>query len=93
LLAQFVPNAAVTVLVAPVAYSISKNIGVSPYPLLMTVAIASSASFLIPVGHPSFIIIMGPGGYRFKDYFKVGLPLTVVVLAVLLLVLPGIWPF
>jgi di/tricarboxylate transporter len=93
LLAQFVPNAAVTVLVAPIAYSVSKSLGVSPYPLLMTVAIASSASFLSPVGHPSFIIIMGPGGYRFRDYFKVGLPLTIVILVVVVFVLPVFWPF
>jgi di/tricarboxylate transporter len=93
LLAQFVPNAAVAVLVAPVAFSVSKSLGVSPYPFLMTVALASSASFISPVGHPSFVIIMGPGGYRFKDYTKVGLPLTLVVLVVVLLVLPLIWPF
>jgi di/tricarboxylate transporter len=93
LLAQFVPNAAVAVLVAPVAYSVSKNLGVSPYPLLMTVAIASSASFISPVGHPSFVIIMGPGGYRFGDYTKVGLPLTLLILAVVVLVIQIFWPF
>jgi di/tricarboxylate transporter len=93
LLAQFVPNAAVAVLVAPIAYRVSSNMGVSPYPFLMTVAIASSASFLSPVGHPSFIIIMGPGGYRFGDYTKVGLPLTLLILAVVVFVLPVFWPF
>jgi di/tricarboxylate transporter len=91
--AQFMPNPAVAVLLAPVALSIATTIGVSPYPFLMTVAISSSAAFLSPVGHPSNVIIMGPGGYRFVDYIKVGLPLTLVILVVVLIVLPIVWPF
>jgi di/tricarboxylate transporter len=91
--AQFMPNPAVAVLLAPVALSVSSRMGVSPYPFLMTVAISSSAAFLSPVGHPSNILIMGPGGYRFVDYLKVGLPLTLVILAVVLLILPVFWPF
>jgi di/tricarboxylate transporter len=59
---------------------------------MMTVAIAASASFLSPVSHPANVLIMGPGGYRFSDYLKVGLPLTLVVLLVTLVVLPLVWP-
>ncbi len=59
---------------------------------MMTVALAASASFLSPVSHPANVLIMGPGGYRFTDYIKVGLPLTIVVLLVTLLVLPIFWP-
>jgi di/tricarboxylate transporter len=58
----------------------------------MVIAIAASASFLSPVGHPANVLIMGPGGYRFGDYIRVGLPLTLIVLAVTLLVLPLVWP-
>jgi len=90
---QFMPNPAVAVLLAPVALNIANSLGISPYTLLMTVAVSASAAFLSPVGHPANVLIMGPGGYRFSDYIKVGLPLTLVVLVVVLLVLPLIWPF
>jgi di/tricarboxylate transporter len=60
---------------------------------MMTVAVSSSAAFLSPVGHPANLLVMGPGGYRFSDYFKVGLPLTIIVMVVLLLELPLLWPF
>jgi di/tricarboxylate transporter len=59
---------------------------------MMVVAIAASASFMSPVGHPANVLVMGPGGYRFSDYIKVGIPLTLVVLVVVLLVLPIFWP-
>jgi di/tricarboxylate transporter len=59
---------------------------------MMTVALSASASFMSPVAHPANVLIMGPGGYRFIDYIKVGLPLTLVCLVVTLLVLPLVWP-
>jgi len=93
LASQVMPNPAVAVLLAPIALNTATGLGVSPYPLMMAVAISSSAAFLSPVGHSANVLIMGPGGYRFSDYTKVGLPLTVVVLVVVLLVLPLVWPF
>lgn len=89
---QVMPNPAVAVLMAPIALNTASDLGLSPYALMMTVAIAASASFLSPVSHPANVLIMGPGGYRFSDYLKVGLPLTLVVLVVTLLVLPLVWP-
>jgi di/tricarboxylate transporter len=89
---QVMPNAAVAVLLAPIALNTANDLGMSPFALLMTVALAASASFLSPVSHPANVLIMGPGGYRFTDYIKVGLPLTVVVLVITLLVLPLFWP-
>jgi di/tricarboxylate transporter len=86
------PNAAVMVLMAPIAIGTANSLGLSPHALVMTVAIAASAAFLSPVGHPANVLIMGPGGYRFADYLKVGLPLTLVVLLVTLLILPLVWP-
>ena len=59
---------------------------------MMTVALSASASFMSPVAHPANVLIMGPGGYRFIDYIKVGLPLTLVCLVVVLVVLPLVWP-
>lgn len=93
LASQAMPNPAIAVLLAPIAISTAVDLGVSPYPLLMMVAVAASAAFLSPVGHSSNLLIMGPGGYRFTDYVRVGLPLTIVVLAVALLVIPLVWPF
>lgn len=89
---QFMPNAVVTVLMAPIAINTANNLGLSPYALMMTIAIAASAAFLSPVGHPANVLVMGPGGYRFSDYIRVGLPLTILVLLITLLVLPIFWP-
>ena len=93
LASQVMPNAAAAVLLAPIALNIASDLGVSPYPLAMTVAAAASAAFLSPVAHPANLLVMGPGGYRFSDFLKVGLPLTLVVLVVVLLVMPIFWPF
>ena len=92
LASQFMPNPVVTVLMAPIAINTALDLGLSPYALMMVVALAASASFLSPVGHPANLLIMGPGGYRFTDYIKVGLPLTLVVLVVTLFALPLFWP-
>ena len=91
--AQVMPTAAVAILMAPIAFNTAQDLGLSPYTLLMAVALSASASFMSPVAHPANILIMGPGGYRFTDYIKVGLPLTLVCLGVVLLVLPIVWPF
>jgi di/tricarboxylate transporter len=93
LASQVMPNPAVAVLLAPIALSTAGDLGISPYPLMMAVAVSASAAFLSPVGHSANILVMGPGGYRFSDYIKVGLPLTLVVLIVVLLVMPVFWPF
>jgi len=92
LASQFMPNPVVTVLMAPIAVNTAVSLDISPYTLMMAVAIAASASFLSPVGHPANVLIMGPGGYRIKDYMRVGAPLTLLVLIVSLLVLPLLWP-
>jgi di/tricarboxylate transporter len=93
LASQVMPNPAVAVLLAPIALNTANDLGISPYPLMMAVAVSASAAFLSPVGHSANVLVMGPGGYRFADYTKVGIPLTLVVLAVVLLVLPIFWPF
>lgn len=93
LASQVMPNPAVAVLLAPIALNTAGDLGVSPYPMAMTVAVAASAAFLSPVAHPANLLVMGPGGYRFSDYIRMGIPLTLAVLAVVLLVLPIFWPF
>ncbi|MDX1379031.1 MAG: SLC13 family permease, partial [Anaerolineales bacterium] len=93
LASQFMPNPAVAVLLAPIALNTSADLGISPYPLMMTVAVSASAAFLSPVGHSANILVMGPGGYRFSDYFKVGLPLTILTMVIVLIVVPIVWAF
>jgi di/tricarboxylate transporter len=66
--------------------------GLSPYGMMMAVAMAASASFTTPIAHPANILVMGPGGYRFADYLKVGGLLTLVVLVVIMIVVPVFWP-
>jgi di/tricarboxylate transporter len=88
----FVPTAALVVLMAPIALNTSANMGLSPHGLMMAIAMAASASFMTPVSHPANILVMGPGGYRFTDYLKIGGLLTLVILVVLMLILPIFWP-
>jgi di/tricarboxylate transporter len=90
--AQVMPTSAVAILMAPIALSTANQLGLSPYALVMTISLSASASFMSPVAHPANVLIMGPGGYRFIDYIKVGLPLTIVCLITTLLVLPIFWP-
>jgi di/tricarboxylate transporter len=86
-------NAATVVIMAPVAISIAERMGIVPDAFLIAVAIGASCDFLTPFGHHNNTIIMGPGGYRFGDFWRVGLGLELVVIVVALLVIPLVWPF
>lgn len=92
LCAQVMPTSAVAILIAPIAMDMALEMNLYPHALMMTVAMSSSASFMSPVAHPANVLVMGPGGYRFIDYTKVGVPLTAVCLLVVLFVLPLFWP-
>ncbi len=89
---QIIPTAALVVLMTPVALSTASTLGISPHLLMMTVAISASASFASPLSHPAHLLVMGPGGYRFIDYVKVGVPITILALIVSLWLLPIMWP-
>jgi di/tricarboxylate transporter len=93
LLTQFMSNAASTVLIAPIAIDAAQQMGSEPYALLMAVAVGASAGFLTPVAHQSNVLVMGPGGYRFDDYFKAGLPLNIITLIIVLVIVPLVWPW
>ncbi|MBL0714545.1 MAG: anion permease [Desulfosarcina sp.] len=88
-----IPTAALVVLMVPIILSTAADMGVAPYPMMMAMAMAASASFMTPISHPANVMVMGPGGYRFTDYLKLGVPLTLVVLVTVMLVLPLFWPF
>jgi di/tricarboxylate transporter len=90
--AQVMPTAAVAVLMSPIALSTAETTGLSPYALLMVIAIAASCAFMSPVGHAVNLLVMGFGGYRFTDYTKVGLPLTLLLMLIVVFLLPLVWP-
>lgn len=92
LLSNVVNNAAAAVLAAPVAISLSRGMEASADPLLMAVAIGASCAFLTPIGHQSNTLVMAPGGYRFGDYWRLGLPLSVLVVLVAVPVILWVWP-
>lgn len=92
LLSQGMKGAAVSAVVAPIAIRSAQQFGVDPRAMAMGVALATSMAFVTPLGHPVNILMMGPGGYRFRDFFKVGLPLTLLLFAVAMVILPIVWP-
>lgn len=92
LLSQAMKGAAVSAVLAPIAILAAEEVGVDPRAMSMGVALATSMAFITPLGHPVNILMMGPGGYRFRDFFKVGLPLTVLLFTVVLILLPIFWP-
>jgi di/tricarboxylate transporter len=89
---MIIPTAALVVLMAPIVLSASADLGIAPHTAMMAVAMAASASFTSPISHPANLLVMGPGGYRFADYLKVGLPLTAVVFVTVMSLLPVFWP-
>ena len=92
LFSQFISNTATTVLMAPVAIVMAHNLGLSEMGLLMTVAIAASTAFATPVASPVNMLVMAPGGYRFVDFLKLGAPLIVIALVVVLVMVPVFYP-
>lgn len=90
---QFISNTATAILVAPVAMGAATGMGISPYPLLMIVGLAASTSFSTPMASPVNTLVMGPGGYRFLDFVKLGVPLQLLAMAVSLLTVPLFFPF
>lgn len=92
LLSNVINNAAAALLMAPIAASLAEGFGASVDPFLMVVAVSASCAFLTPIGHQSNTLVMGPGGYRFGDYWKMGLPLSLLVLAVAMPMILLVWP-
>lgn len=92
-LGLFISNTATAVLMAPVALAVAKDIGASPYPFAMTIAIAASAAFMTPVSSPVNTLVVGPGNYGFGDFLKIGVPFTVVVMFAALALVPWLLPF
>lgn len=91
-LTPFLNNAATALIMAPIAVSLATQLGLRPDPFLMAVAIGCACDFLTPIGHQCNTLIMGPGGYRFGDYWRLGLPLSIIVAVVATALIPLVWP-
>jgi len=91
-LSQCLDGAPAVVLVTPMALQIAAEMGISPYPIMMGVSLAASAAFMTPFSHKANLLVMGAGGYRVIDYIRVGTPLTIVVLILLVLLVPVFFP-
>jgi len=91
-LSDVLNNTATTIVAAPVGIQMAQSLGVSPDPFLMAVAVAASSAFLTPIGHKNNTLILGPGGYKFGDYWRIGLPLEVIVVAVSIPAILVFWP-
>ncbi|HEY6074019.1 MAG TPA: SLC13 family permease, partial [Anaerolineales bacterium] len=91
LLTQLMSDSATTALLAPVAIALAKGLNMPPEPYVVAVAMASVASFFTPIGHHGNLLIYGPGNYRFSDFVRMGVPLTMLVAAIVTLLAPMLW--
>ena len=88
----FISNTATSILMAPIAIEIAKQLGYSPTALVIVVAIASSAAFMTPISSPVNTMVIGPAGYRFGDFVKIGVPFTIIVMFATVLLVPVLFP-
>jgi di/tricarboxylate transporter len=93
LLTEVITNNAAAALAFPIAISTAAQVNADPMPFIIAVAIGASAAFSTPLGYQTNMIVYGPGGYRFRDFVKVGLPLNIIIMVVALLIIPRVWHF
>ena len=93
ILTELITNNTAAVLVFPIAIAAAKQLGVNPMPFIMTITIAASAGYATPTGYQCNLMVMGPGGYRFSDYLRIGIPLDLLYMLVTVALAPLVWPF
>jgi di/tricarboxylate transporter len=91
LLTELITNNAAAALVFPIAMSAAQNAGLDPKPFVIAVAISASASFATPIGYQTNLMVQGPGGYTFRDFLRVGVPLNLLFMVVSIIVIPLVW--
>lgn len=91
-LSDFMNNAATAAVMCPIAIGAASQLGVNSDPFLMAVAVGASCAFLTPIGHQNNTLILGPGGFRFGDYWRLGLPLEIIVIAIGVPMILMVWP-
>jgi di/tricarboxylate transporter len=92
LLTEILSNNAAAVLLAPIGLGVAASLGMDPKPLLIAISFGASASFATPIGYQTNTMVMGPGGYLFRDYLRAGLPLNIVMAIVATVLIPLFWP-
>jgi len=93
LLSNVINNVAAAVFMAPVALQVSNILDVSGYPMLMGVIFGAAVPYLTPISHHSNLLVMEAGGYKFQDYLRLGIPMTIMTMAIVMLLVPVLWPF
>ncbi len=93
ILTELITNNAAAVLVFPIAIAAADKMGANPMPFIMSIMVASSAGYATPTGYQCNLMVMGPGGYRFSDYLRMGIPLDLLYMLVTVGLCPLIWPF
>ena len=88
-----ITNNAAAVLIFPIAFAVAGDLGVSPLPYAIAIMMAASASFATPIGYQTNLMVYGPGGYRFSDYLRAGIPMTIVTSLIAILIIPQVWSF
>ena len=93
ILTEVSSNAATAIIMTPITIEASTNLGLDPRPFIFAICFAASASFITPIGYQTNLMVYGPGGYKFSDYIRVGLPLSITLLIMAVLLIPVLWPF
>ena len=93
ILTEISSNVATAIIMVPIAVAVSNQLGLEPRPFVFTVAYAASSSFITPIGYQTNLMVYGPGGYKFSDYIRVGLPLSLILLISAILIIPKLWHF
>ena len=93
LFTEIITNNAAVALLFPITMATADKLGVNPMPFIITIMIAASASFATPLGYQTNLMVYGPGGYRFSDYLKIGIPLNLLMWIITVSLAPLIWPF
>tara|TARA_B100000586_G_scaffold188658_1_gene138708 strand:- start:756 stop:1679 length:924 start_codon:yes stop_codon:yes gene_type:complete len=93
ILTEVSSNAATAIIMTPIALAASANLGLDPRPFIFAICYAASASFITPIGYQTNLMVYGPGGYKFSDYIRVGLPLSITLWVMAVILIPMLWPF